>query len=265
MLVLKRLFLFSAIILGLLFCPGVASAQVKILNIGDSIAASNQHRVRLQTHLDQSGVAYDFVGDNEFTVASRTQDINHQGFGGATFGVSLNGRVLASGPQRGLVDVLDLYEPDVILVLSGYNHLAQEVVGGGLDATKTQYAELVDFIFANSTTDVQVLFSNVTDFAPNGRFGSRRQNVVDWNQWLANDIVQRQAVGEEIYLVDNFSDVDYRSDLLGDGLHVNSSGLNKIGDNWYAELLAVEAVPEPSALTLLCSLSLWGVSRRRRR
>lgn len=259
-----RTFLIASL-LALMFFPNVSFAELRILEVGDSIAATDIHRRRLQQRLQAEGVAHDFVGDNQAIAFGQTDDINHQAFSGQRITSFLNGR---GNVERGLIEVLPIYEPDVILVLGGYNNLAQERVGEGLTASRQEYEDLVDFIFAaTSDDDVQVLFSNVTDFDPNGLFGHQRANVQEWNAWLASDIALRQSQGQNISIVDNFSNVSL-GDLNSDGLHLSNSGQNIVGDNFFDALVSSgavpAAVPEPSALSLLCGLAMLASFRRRR-
>ena len=275
---LRTYLIVLSLLVALAFFPRVSSAKrpdvvadvgspLTILEVGDSIAATNQHRRRLQERLQANGVDFDFVGDNEFTAFGQAADINHQAFSGQRIGSFLNGRAINGVIERGLVDVLPIYQPDVILVLGGYNNLAQERVGQGLSASIDEYEELVDFVFARASEDVQVLFSNVTDFDPDGRFGHQRANVEEWNAWLANDVALRQSEGQEIYIVDNFSNVTL-SDLGPDGLHLLESGQNIVGDNFFDALVSsgaiAVAVPEPSVLSLIYSLAILATIRRQK-
>ena len=237
--------------------------EIRILSIGDSISASNINRTTLRQRLITAGIAHDFVGDNVVPIGD--DDINHQAFGGKTFYHNLNGTDVAQDDgtvvrQAGLTEVLELYAPDVIIVVSGYNNLVRETVGGGLSETRDQYTALVDFISAES--DAHTFFANITDFHPDRRWAGVRQNVFDWNQWLAEDIAARQAEGQLITLVDNFSNVSH-DDLRDDGLHLLRSGQEKVGDNLFSAI-AASSVPEPSSAVLLFGLLLANAGFRRR-
>ncbi len=235
---LKTMFLLLAL-------QSVAFADPIIMVLGDSVAAEHGSRRILQIELDKAGVASTFVGDVKYTFPGDppNQPIDYQAFGGATFHDMLEGRTVERGQgsqfEAGVRDALNRYTPNMFIILGGYNNLIGEQVGAGLVGTKPDYGELVDFIVTNMPT-ANIFVNNVTDFDPAKTWGSKRPNVLDWNDYLAVDVNQRNTAGQNVYLVDNFSDVTY-GDLYPDGLHVLYSGRAKIGKNWAHALATVQS------------------------
>lgn len=239
------------------------SAELVIMNVGDSVSASNTHRYTLLTELEKTGAVYSFVGDVKYN-APGNKPIDFQAYGGATFHDMLEGRTVdrGSGPQfeAGVRDALTRYSPNTFLILGGYNNLVYESVGGGLVFTKTDYGNLIDFI-VSTVPSAEVYVSNITDFDPNSSYAPKRPNITEWNAYLASDTLQRQAAGQSVFLVDNFSSLTY-GDLRADGLHPAASGQVKIGNNWAK---AIASTPEPSSLLLLIGFCVTHLFQRERR
>lgn len=238
------------------------SADLVIMNVGDSVSVSNTHRYTLDTELDEAGIAHSFVGDVKANTPSN-KPIDFQAFGGATFHNMLEGRTVdrGSGPkfEAGVRDALTRYSPNTFLILGGYNNMVYEVVGSGLVNTKTDYGKLIDFI-VTTVPSANIYVSNVTDFDPNSTYGPKRPNITEWNAYLVGDTAQRQAAGQSVFLVDNFSSVTY-DDLRSDGLHPDAPGQVKIGNNWAK---AITAAPEPSSLLVLTGFCTTYLFRRKR-
>ncbi len=216
---------------------------LRILNIGDSVSCGG-HRRQLQNRMEQMGFTrYDFVGD--VPAAGVPTDVNHQAFGGARYVHNLSGRWVTHGTNQmweaGLVEALPKYSPDVILLLGGYNNVVGESVGGGMAVSKSEFTNLVEYIWANKP-DVRVFISTITDFDPAGTWGSKRQNVIEFNDFIRLQVEQWRISGRRICLVDVFPLVSY-ADLMPDGLHVAGSGHVKIGDSWFAAFLREGIVP----------------------
>lgn len=238
------------------------SADLVIMNIGDSVSAANTHRVTLHNDLESLGIAHTFVGDVKVN-AYDSKPLDFQAYGGASFSDMLIGRTVdrGSGPnfEAGVQDALTRYSPNTFLILGGYNNMVGEIVGGGLLATKVQYATLIDFIVAN-VSSAKIYVSNITDFDPSSSFGPKRPNITEWNSYLVGDTAQRRAAGQSVFLVDNFSSLTY-ADLRSDGLHPDTPGQIKIGNNWAK---ALTATPEPSSVLLLTGCCATFLFRRRR-
>ncbi len=224
-----------------------AQAQVKIMAIGDSVCGG-RHLRQLQYRMESDGITnYDFVGDHAFH--GFPQDTNRLSYGGARFSNNTDGRWVNRGKglqfEPGVNDRITFYKPDVVLILGGYNNMAQEKVGAGLTATKHEFEALMGAIICQDS-DAEIFVSNITDFHPGRKWAHKRQNVSDFNSFLAERI-SFYASNElnKVHLVDNFSSVSH-SDTNSDGLHVSPSGHNKIGDNWYAALTDAEVFPNPA-------------------
>jgi hypothetical protein len=75
-------------------------------------------------------------------------------------------------------------------------------------------------------------------------------------------VANHQALGEHVYFYDMYHQL--RLTDISDGLHPTAAGYNKMGDAWFK---AIQAVPEPSSLALVCvgGLALLGYARRLRK
>ncbi|MFK7769942.1 MAG: PEP-CTERM sorting domain-containing protein [Mariniblastus sp.] len=236
----------------LLCIPSVASAELVLMNAGDSISSTNGHRIELQRLLDQAGIAYNFVGD--VNVPRAGNDINHQAFSGNSLKDVLHGRTYRDEWQAGLIDAIPAHNPTHILLLGGYNNITKEAVGSGLPRIKGYFTDIADHVRDNSNATLFV--SNITDLNP--ELWERRQNVLDYNAWLATEVQNRRLAGDKIQLVDNFSDITY-DDLNSDGLHISASGHVKVGANWFEAV----STPEPSSM-MMFAFAVSCTARRRR-
>ena len=256
-------------------------AQVKIMNIGDSVSLG-RHLRQLQSRMEADGFTnYDFVG--EYQSSGFPQDTNRLAYGGARYRDNINGRMVDRGSglkfEPGVNYGIPVYDPDVILVLGGYNNMAQETVGGGLTSSKNEFINLMGSLVSQAPR-AEIFISNITDFHPDRTWGYKRQNVFDFNNFMSDTLGEFAIAGLNINWVDNYADV-LHSDTTSDGLHVAQSGHNKIGDNWYEAMtradifadslatpqtssLSITSVPEPSSTALLGLGALGLIARRRR-
>lgn len=222
-------------LMALLVVSGSASASLVIHNVGDSQSFNNVHRQRFQDDLLNNGIAHTWVGDVTTVIPSNS-------YGGASLFDIHNGRVFdrGFGPllEPGLLQTIPRFDPDVIMIFGGINNL----IGDSATETMAEMTSMLDYI--ESTGDRIVLVSNVP--AVVGTFQIRNPEIEAYNIALRNEISNRQSNGVRIALADNFSAISTSTDLNSDGVHLNSIGQQKVGDNWLPAYQQATAVPEPS-------------------
>ena len=230
-----NLICFLILLLTLSVVSGVASADLVIHNVGDSQSFNNVHRQQFQDDLLANSISHTWVGDVTTVIPSNS-------YGGASLLDIHNGRVFdrGFGPllEPGLLQTIPKFDPDVILIFGGINNL----IGDSAVETMAQMNSMLDYI--ESTGDRVVLVSNVP--AVVGTFQIRNPEIEAYNNSLRNEILNRRANGNRIALADNFGSIDTATDLNADGVHLNSIGQQKVGNNWFPAYQRATAVPEPS-------------------
>lgn len=239
--------------MAILQLPHAASADLVLLHVGDSVSAANRNRIQFKSALDANNIGYNFVGDVE--TPFEDGDIDHQSFSGNSLRDVLHGRTRFDEFQAGLIDAIPTHNPTHIMLLGGYNDINQQAVGSGLSEIKGFFTDIADYVRDNS--DAKLVVSNLTDLDP--ALWPRRQNVLDYNAWLADQVEARANAGQSIALVDNFS-VITAADRQADGLHLNGAGQTKVGNNWARAV----GVPEPSLAVVCLLLALFCVMSRSR-
>ena len=65
-------------------------------------------------------------------------------------------------------------------------------------------------------------------------------NTTYWNAAMPALVSSRTSAGHHLLLVDMYqaftATSSYKTTLMGDGLHSNQAGYNKMADTWYAAL-----------------------------
>ena len=118
-----------------------AEATVNILPLGDSITRGGaavdspypSYRYLLWNYLKTGGYDVDFIGSTTYpTFSSFSFDQDHEGHGGYTTGMELNGDS-SDDPQGKLSTWLNQYTPDIVLLHIGTNdvHPAGDTLTSG--------------------------------------------------------------------------------------------------------------------------------------
>ena len=231
----RNLSRFLILLLTLSVVSSVASADLVIHNVGDSQSFNNVHRQQFRDDLLANSISHTWVGDVTTVIPSNS-------YGGASLLDIHNGRVFdrGFGPllEPGLLQTIPKFDPDVILIFGGINNL----IGDSAVETMAEMNSMLDYI--ESTGDRVVLVSNVP--AVVGTFQIRNPEIEAYNTSLRTEILNRRANGNRIALADNFSSIATATDLNADGVHLNSIGQQKVGNNWFPAYQRATAVPEPS-------------------
>lgn len=184
---------FIGLLVIFIHAPITCGEILRIMNVGDSVSGG-AHRLALQSHFSNANFNdYDFVGD--IAASGTPTDVNYQACGGALYEHMETGRYVDRGSgaqwEAGVVDAIPRFSPNVFLLLGGYNNMAVENVGGGLSSSLSQFTSLVNYMGAHSP-DSYIFISNITDFDPLGSWGDKRQNVLDFNLMISNEVSASQ-------------------------------------------------------------------------
>ncbi len=250
-------------------------APVKIMAMGDSITdgyinGDNGYRKYFCYDLQQNGITnFDMVGaknnwTNEATYnwngTSITYDPAHSGYSGYAI-QKIGGR---QGLQETIFDVtytngdrsgnmLDAYEPDVIMLQIGTN----DILDAQLNGAEERLEELVDKILPYVSEEGQCLYlASIPDIDVSVRydwlgayewaveggvsyakdpvtFTANVQKALDsYNTIVKNLVVKKQAEGAHIQFSDINSVIDITAGDLEDGVHPSEQGYAKMGQHW---------------------------------
>lgn len=238
--------------------------------IGDSITDDCSYvgawRAPLQPLLDTNGFAFTNVGRLISSALSGFTKRRHEGYCGT---------VIASPGVFGPVysyDQANNYlwkitrdalantnnRPDLVLVLIGAND-----IGRGRNpyrvATNDMPA-LLEIIFSNAP-NAHVLLAKTTTLL-NATFGysAYATNVPIYNAALQAMVNRRRALGQNVFLADMFSAVDYATMFNGDHLHPNPTGLRAIAKEWFERIQTITIRTNLYAATLINGGAVWKYS-----
>jgi lysophospholipase L1-like esterase len=271
--------LFSVLLLGSLLSAHAelvltnfsTANPIKIMAVGDSItddcSANGAWRKYLQPLLDTNGFPFTFVGRNQSTPTVGFTKTAHEGYCGAVvappgvFG-PVHGYTAANAYLQNIVpDALSNVTPDIVLVLIGAND-----IGRGRDpyqvATNDMPA-LLDIIFSKAP-NASVILAKITTLM-NGtagglNYGTYSTNVPIYNAALQHMVNQRRALGQNVFLADMFSALDYNTMFLSDHVHPNALGLQTMAQEWFTRIKSIIITTNLVTATLIHGGDVWKYS-----
>jgi lysophospholipase L1-like esterase len=274
-----------AVLGAVLFCLGnfstlpspKAQEPYRILCVGDSIThgyinADNGYRKYLCYYLQQNGIAYDMVGpENNWTEEATynwngttiTYDPQHCGYSGYST-MSYSGRIGIYETLFGSGNLLETYQPDIVLLQIGTNDLLDASLDiragiGDIRETTTALERLetvVDEILANLDGSDVLFVTTIPDIdavscaswvasyewtmnIPAAQVPAKVQECVDlYNAGIKALVAEKQAEGKSVQLGDVNSIIDYTAGDLEDGCHPSEQGYAKMGVHWAEKITA---------------------------
>src|SRR6266404_5882002 len=244
-----------------------AAHPLKIMAIGDSItddcSVNGAWRQYLQPLLDNNGFPFTFVGRVLSTTTVGFTKVRHEGYCGAVIaspGVldypvhGYDGTNVYL--QKIVADALNANTPDLILILIGANDL-----GRGRDPYRVatnDMPNLLALIFSKVPSTVVMLAKATTlqDGSILG-YGAYATKVPIYNAALQKMVNQRQATGQNVFLADMFSVVDYATGFNTDHVHPNTSGLIAIAREWFARIQSITQRTNQVATRLIGGGADW--------
>jgi lysophospholipase L1-like esterase len=214
-------------------CP--SGQACKIMPFGDSITdgygVPGGYRIELFRLAHQAGKNVTFVGSQSngpAQVDGVTFPANHEGHSGWTID-SVGGR---TGISTLVSSVMPTYTPHVITLMIGTNDANDNY---DIANAPKRLGNLIDSIYAQVPSVLLVVAQIIPtqDDTINAR-------IQTYNAGIPAVVQARANAGRHIRLVDMYSVVanhaDYRTALLQDTWHPNSSGYTLIGAAWYGAL-----------------------------
>jgi lysophospholipase L1-like esterase len=249
-----------------------AANPLKIMAVGDSITddcvLNGAWRAYLQPLLETNGFSFTFVGRQNSPASGGFTKTQHEGYCGSVVaapGVMTSAVHGYAGNevylQKILADALTNLTPDLVLVLMGAND-----IGRGrnpwLVATNDLPA-LLDLIVSNAPNTHILLDKTMTlQNAITGslNYGAFATNVPIYNAALQTMVNQRRALGQNVFLADMFSVVDYATMFNADHLHPNAAGLQAIAKEWLRRIQTLTVRPDFTTAVLVKGGSTWKFS-----
>jgi lysophospholipase L1-like esterase len=250
-----------------------ASQPLKIMALGDSITddgnGNGAWRLYLQPLLETNGYPFTFVGRNQSTPSGSFTKTAHEGYSGAVIAAP---SVLSyavhgyAGPDVYLQKIAaDAFTngttPDLVLVLIGVND-----IGRGRDpwqVATNDMPKLLDIIFSNAP-NANVILAKITSIQnaslPGLTYAAYYANVSIYNAALQAMVNQRRSLGQNVFLADMFSAVDFNTMFTSDHVHPNALGLQAIAQEWLARIQAITITTNRVTTTLIHGGDVWKYS-----
>ena len=220
----------------------MSSDVIRIMPAGDSITFgmgdTGGYRKYLDYFLKEKGYTnFDFVGPEgknsasfNYNGKSVTYDDNHAGYSGYTI-IKQQG-----GYGGGLYDVLKetdavkKTQPNIILLIIGtndmnYNHTESEL--------EKDLHTLLDFMIADMPSDGMIFLSTIPELG-GGMFmggGDKTAQVASYNDLVKKVANEYNSNGKQVTFADIHGCLNGTADL-GDGVHPNAAGYEKMGKYW---------------------------------
>jgi lysophospholipase L1-like esterase len=217
--------------------------QLKIMPIGDSItddcSIGGAWRSPLNTLLVTNSYPYAYVG-RQFSGGT----LKHEGYCGAVIAPP---GVFGAHQYNATDNYLQKIVPDawavtnnrssVMLILIGANDIGRG--RNPYQVATNDMATLLNIIFSNSPSQ-HVGVAKITTLQ-NGTaggltYGIYATNVMIYNAVLQKLVNERRAIGQNVFLADMYSAVDYDTMFIFDHVHPDVNGLAAIAREWLARM-----------------------------
>jgi lysophospholipase L1-like esterase len=218
---------------GATYQPCPATGACKIMPFGDSITqgfnVAGGYRAPLFHLALEADRDITFVGSaNDYsvpTVDNVTFPRNHEGHGGFT----IEGN---NGISQFVNSSLQNFGPHIVTLMIGTNDINGN---NNVADAPNRLGRLIDSIFTRNANILVVLAQIVPT-----RSDGTNNTIRTYNSAMPGLVSTRVAQGRHIILVDMYGaftmDANYKNSLLGDNLHPNQAGYNRMAEVWFDAL-----------------------------
>lgn len=224
-----------------------AASPIKAMFIGDSITddcvLDGAWRKHLQPLLVTNGFPYLAQGRGISFPTAGFSNNRHEGYCGTVIAPpGVFGPVRGYNPpdaylQKIVNDALTNATPNLVLVLIGAND-----IGRGRNpwqVATNDMPNLLNVIFSKAT-NANVILAKTTTLQDAGLgYNAYATNVPIYNAALQGMVNLLRAQGQNVFLADMFSAVDYGTMFNADHLHPNVNGLKAIAGEWLARIQTI--------------------------
>ena len=247
-----------------------SARPLRVMAIGDSItddcSINGAWRQYLQPQLEAAGYPFTFVGRFSSTPnGTRFTKILHEGICGAV--IAPPG--MMTTPVHGyagtntylmktVADALTNATPDLVLVVMGAND-----IGRGRNpywVATNDMPHLLDLLFSNLPNANIIIDKATTLRDAVAGYSTNIANIPIYNATLQVMVNNRRAAGQNVFLADMYSVVDYNTGFLSDHLHPNATGLTNMAREFFTRIQAMTRRPDVVTTTLIHGGSDWRYS-----
>ncbi|GAA4697432.1 cellulose binding domain-containing protein [Phytohabitans rumicis] len=199
-----------------------AAAPVRIMPLGDSITGGpGCWRALLWDRLQRTGYTdIDFVGTLPGGGCSVAHDGDNEGHGGY--------QAVGIADQNQLPPWLAATSPDIVLMHLGTNDVWNNRPAATILAA---YGKLVDQMRANNP-NMRIIVAQIVAMAPTNCTYCT-SGVIALNNAIPGWAAGKSTTQSPITVVDQWTGFDPVADTIGDGVHPDDSGFQKMSDRWY--------------------------------
>ena len=240
---------------------------LKVMAVGDSItddcSINGAWRAPLQSLLETNRFPFTFTGRQASAPATGFSKLRHEGYCGAVIAppgvfpahqyADINNYL-----QKIVPDALAIATniPNLMLVFIGVND-----IGRGRDpyqVATNDIPTLLNIIFSNAP-GIHVGLAKITSLqnASLPGYSTYAANVPTYNAMLQKLVNQRRALGQNVFLADMYSAVDFSTMFQGDHVHPNALGLQAMAREWLARLQSITVRTDLVTKVLINGGSTW--------
>jgi lysophospholipase L1-like esterase len=242
---------------------------IKIMPIGDSItddcSLNGAWRLYLQPMLETNGFPFTFTGRQISSPVGAFNKTHHEGYCGAVIappGVfAVHGYSTTDAYLLKIVAdamLITANRPDVVMLLIGAND-----IGRGRNpyvVATNDMSNLLNLIFSN-VPNANIVISKITSLQNASlNYGPYATNVIIYNAALQSMVNQRRAAGQNVFLADMFSAVDYNTMFMPDHVHPSALGLSAMAKEFLARIQAITIRTNQFTSTLIHGGGAWKYS-----
>lgn len=216
----------------------LADSSIKIMPLGNSITAgkgSTNHsgyRRELYKKLVENGYDIDFVGTQQNGIEYDFDRDNEGHAGWFTDDPNSSKSIL-----NNIYNWLDISKPDIILLHIGTNDISNYDTPINVSNEISMVLDEIDNWENDNNDDIIVLIAKIIRINPNG--GYYYQKIGELNEQIDQLVNNRKLLGDNLYLTDIESSLNYQTDMTIDNYHPNDLGYTKMANKWYSSLIEV--------------------------
>ena len=256
----------SRVVAPLVLClllAGAATAQTRLMPVGDSITQGGQgfaaYRYPLYFDLLAAGYDVDFVGTQSaldggglpnpasYPSYLTTFDRDHEGYWG--WRTDQVESVIQSAAQ--------LHQPEIVLIHLGTNDIGQNGAAG-VTAADQNLRDIITLMRLEVPT-ATFLLARVIPIGPSSGYGANAGQVGPLNAVIDSVVLAMDTPASPVIGVDPNAGFDLVTMMQGDALHPNEAGEQHMADAWFATLAPLLPPGNPPPLVDL-SAPLPGAS-----
>lgn len=246
-----------------------ATNLMKIMCVGDSITddcvTNGAWRAPLQPLLESNGIWFTNTGRLGSGGYAGFTKRRHEGYCGSVIGAPgvfavYNYSTTDAYLQKIVGDALAITNnrPHLMLILIGANDIGRG--RNPLVVATNHMPGLLNVIFSNAPNAHVVLAKATTLENASLGYNAYATNIPIYNAALQMMVNQRRALGQNVFLADMFSTVDYGTMFLPDHLHPNPVGLMAIASEWAGRINTIVQRSDKFHAVLISGGASWKYS-----